>query len=139
MDSLNTSFALPNHVKTYLALIAEQQKLRESVAKLKPEVQEWIMTLPKQSLELSKGSKLKVTSISRYSMNQEYLQHSLKDFLIHSKISTPPQAESFAKSAAQYVYSNRPKHTNQTLQRTYPKPSKLAWPQTGLPTAESNE
>jgi hypothetical protein len=115
-------FALPASVEHYLRLLTQQQELRAAIAALKPGVKTWLVTLPKQSLELAAGSKLKLVHITSRTMKEEHVRASLEQFLNQSSIeATPLQAKAFAATATTFIYTNRPKHTTRQLQKTGPR------------------
>jgi len=118
-------FTLPAPVQQYLHLLAQQQALRTSITALKADVEAWIATLPKQSLELAAGSKLKLVPITRRSMNEEHVRTSLEQFLNQSSIkATPEQAKAFAATATKFIYANRPKQKTRQLVKTGPRAQK---------------
>ena len=118
-DAHNT-FALPDVVQQYLDLLRRQHEVRTALAAVKGAVQSWIKSLPKQSIEIAHGSKLKMTTITRRIVNQDSISASLQSFLLQSnQTMNREQAAAFAHMAAEYIFANRPSVTTNQLQQTH--------------------
>jgi hypothetical protein len=112
-------FSLPPPVQAYVELKEAQRQLRLKEVALKPHVESWISTLPKQSIELDQGVKLKMTTVTRRVVTLANLTQGIEATLIESGAMKPgASATAFAERCAASVWDAREVKQSRVLQRT---------------------
>jgi hypothetical protein len=124
MTTTSPAFNLPPLVQSYIDLRATQSRLRAQELEMREQVEHWIRTLPKQSIELEQGRKLKLTTVKRRVTTQAGVEKSVEQFVMQSSLAaTAVEAKAFATQCAAFVWRQREvKHSHQ-LQHTTPRAS----------------
>jgi hypothetical protein len=120
----HAAFNLPPLVQSYLALKKTQSRLRVEEAALRPQVEHWIGTLPKQSIELEPGGKLKLATVTRRVVTLASVRASMEQFVLTSSMAaTAEEAKAFAQQCAAFVWEAREVKRSHQLQRTTARPA----------------